>query len=85
MITELGGTVGSAVIDEVSTRLEAEVLLVGEDDAFMEYLREVLLNPIEFVLQGGVVVPRGSGEDIAVVFLCQSVYGIYSARHGFHQ
>ena len=49
-VAELGGTMGSAVIDEVGTRLEAEVLVVGEDDALMERLREILLNPIELVL-----------------------------------
>lgn len=76
---------GGAVVDEVGAGLEAEVLLMGEDDALMEHLWEVLFDPIEFILQGRGVVPRGSGEDIAVVFLCQSVYCINGTRHGLHQ
>ena len=75
---------GGAIVDEIGTRLEAEVLVVGEDDSFVERLREELLNPIEFVLHGCGIVPWGCREDIAVVFFCQRVYGINGTRHGFH-
>ena len=84
MVAKLGGTMGGAVIDEVGTRLETEVLLMGEDDALMERLREVPFDPIELVLQGCGIIPWGSREDVAVVFFCQRVYGINGTRHGFH-
>ena len=70
MVAELGSTVGGAVVDEVGTGLEAEVLVVGKDDALVELLTEMSFDPVELILQGGGVIPWGGGEDIAVVFLC---------------
>ena len=70
MVAEFGGAVGGAVVDEVGTGLEAEVLMMGKDDTLVERLREIAFDPIEFILQSCMIVPRGGGEDIAVVFLC---------------
>jgi hypothetical protein len=75
----------SAVINEIGARLEAEVLVVGEDDALVERLREILLDSIELVLQGRGIVPRDCGKDIAVVFLSQSIHRINGTRHRLHQ
>ena len=89
---QLAGEVAGAafvgtVVDEVVA--VAEVLVVREDDAFVEHAplfgSEMVLHPFKLVVQSGGVLPRGCGEDIDIVFLGQLVYGLYSARHRVHQ
>ena len=81
--TPLVGT----IVDEVVA--VTEVLVVCEDDAFVErgmfVATEVLLHPVELVAPGGGVVPRGGGEDVEIVAFAELLHGLHRARHRIHQ
>ena len=73
-----------AVIDEPCVWLEAKVLVVRENDSFVEHVAEVFLHPLQFVVQRGWVVPWLGTQDVAVELLAKGFYGLGGTLYGFH-
>ena len=81
---KLRSTMCFAVIDEPCVWLEAEVLVVREDDSFVEHVAEVFLHPLKFVVQRGGVIPWRGAQDVAVEQLAQGFHCLGGTLYGLH-
>lgn len=58
-----------------------EVLVMRQDNTFLEEVANVMDEPLDFVAPCRKIVSRGRGEDIDFVVFTQFASGINGARH----